>query len=234
MKIYKGIFIILLVILIFMSILLFFKDELLTFIWVKEYEQKYKDINLVEKTLQFNETTNTLEENNINLNEFKISLSDLKYSKDEKKLNFNFKFESGSTLNQVGYILRVYNTEYCLGHRPHGYISLLNPIEYMITYNKFYEETFGYKSQPIEFSNMIVPDNDLVNECTMSNQSETLEDGGLLNKISFNLPKEFVINDNFKIELFDINYQNTENSTFHQVTNPLTKIRYTINLNEKY
>lgn len=215
-----------------MLIILSFKDEILTFIWVKEYEEKYKDINLIEKTLQFNKTTNTLEENNINLNGFKINLSELKYNKDEKKLDFNLKFENESNLNHVGYILRVYNTEYCLGNRGHGHLSFTSPEEYYITYNKFYEETFGYKSRAINFSNMDVPNNDLVNECTMSNQPEVLENGGLLHKISFNLPEEFVISNSFKIELFDLNYQTVEDRTFYQVTNPLTQIRYTINLNE--
>lgn len=232
MKNYKKIFIILLIILIFMLILLIFKNEIYSFIWVKEYEHKYKDINSIEKTLSFDTNNVKIEENNISINDFQVILSDLAYNKDEKKLDFNLKFENKNSLNNVGYILRVYNTEYCLGDRFNGQISLGSGIEYIISYNKFYEENFGIKNKTINLSNSIFPDNDLLNKCNMVKYNEFLENGSLIHKISFELPDEFIINNTLKIELFDLNYQNIGDKTIYQVQEPLTQVQYTINFSE--
>lgn len=230
MKVYKKIFTILLIVLILMLIILFFKYEIFNFIWVKEYEHKYKDINSIEKTLSFDK--NEIEENEININDFQINLSDFKYNKDEKKLEFNLKFKNKSSLNNVGYILRVYNTEYCLGDIFTGYISLDSAIEYIINYNIFYEENFGYKSKSINLADVTFPNNDLRGMCNTLKQTEVLENGELLHKISFELPEEFIISDILKIELFDLNYQNVRDTTVYKVQEPLTQIRYTININE--
>lgn len=73
--------------------------------------------------------------------------------------------------------------------------------------------------------------NDLKNTCNMIEQTEILENGELLHQISFDLPKEFIINDILKIELFDLNYQNVGDTTIYKVQEPLTQIQYTINLN---
>ena len=232
MKKYIKIFIPLLIILILILLILFFKNEIFTFIWVKEYEHKYNNLNLIEKTISFNTTTNTLEENSININNFRISLSDFNFNANEKTLNFNLNFENGNDLNHVGYILRVYNNEYCLGDRFNGQISLDSSIEYIINYNKFYEKHFGYKSQAIDMTNILAPKNDLLNKCKMLKQDELLENGGLIHKISFELPEEFIINDNLKIELFDLNYQNIGDKTIYHAQEDLTQIEYTINLSE--
>lgn len=232
MKKYIKIFIPLLIILILILLILFFKNEIFTFIWVKEYEHKYNNLNLIEKTISFNTTTNTLEENSININNFRISLSDFNFNANEKTLNFNLNFENGNDLNHVGYILRVYNNEYCLGDRFNGQISLDNAIEYIISYNKFYEKNFGYKSKSIDITNSEIIENNLINECRMIKQDELLENGSLIHKISFELPEQFVINDGFKIELFDLNYQNIGDKTIYQVQEPLTQIDYIINFSE--
>lgn len=229
MKNVKKILIVLLIFLIFMLILLIFKNEIFSFIWVKEYEHKYKDINLVEKTLYFDESQNTIEENTININTFEITLSDFYYNKDEKKLEFNLKFANEDSLNNVGYILRVYNTEYCLGDRFNGQISLNSAIEYIISYNKFYEENFGVKSRNIDLVNGITLSNDLLSKCNMLKQDELMENGDLVQQISFELPEEFVISDVLKIELFDLNYQNIGDKTVYQAQEPLTQVQYTIN-----
>lgn len=65
----------------------------------------------------------------------------------------------------------------------------------------------------------------------MFKQDELLENGNLIHKISFELPEEFIITDNLKIELFDLNYQNIGNSTVYQAQELLTQVRYTINFN---
>ena len=232
MKKYKQIFIILLLVLLFSILILFFKNEIFTFIWTKEYENKYKDINLIEKTLSFNKYENLIEENTTKINNFQILLSDLNYNKAKKNLEFNLTFKTEKELNNVGYILRVYNTEYCLGDRFNGQISLDNAIEYIISYNKFYEKNFGYKSKSIDITNSEIIENNLINECRMIKQDELLENGSLIHKISFELPEQFVINDGFKIELFDLNYQNIGDKTIYQVQEPLTQIDYIINFSE--
>lgn len=232
MKKYKQIFIILLLVLLFSILILFFKNEIFTFIWTKEYENKYKDINLIEKTLSFNKYENLIEENTTKINNFQVVLSDLNYNKAKKNLEFNLTFKTEKELNNVGYILRVYNTEYCLGDRFNGQISLDNAIEYIISYNKFYEKNFGYKSKSIDITNSEIIENNLINECRMIKQDELLENGSLIHKISFELPEQFVINDGFKIELFDLNYQNIGDKTIYQVQKPLTQIDYIINFSE--
>ena len=232
MKKYKQIFIILLLVLLFSILILFFKNEIFTFIWTKEYENKYKDINLIEKTLSFNKYEKLIEENTTKINNFQVVLSDLNYNKAKKNLEFNLTFKTEKELNNVGYILRVYNTEYCLGDRFNGQISLDNAIEYIISYNKFYEKNFGYKSKSIDITNSEIIENNLINECRMIKQDELLENGSLIHKISFELPEQFVINDGFKIELFDLNYQNIGDKTIYQVQEPLTQIDYIINFSE--
>lgn len=223
---------ILIVIAILLIIITFFKNEIFTFIWVKEYENKYKDINLIEKSLSFDKTQNLIEDNNITINDFNIVLSDLNYNQNDKKLNFNLNFKNTNALNDVGYILRVYNENYCLGDRFSGQISLDNAIEYIISYNKFYEKNFDYKSKSINFTNSNIIENNLTNECKMLKQDESLEDGSLIHKISFELPEEFIINDKLNIELFDLTYQNIGDKTIYQAQNPLTQIEYSVNINE--
>ena len=230
MQKYKKVLIILLIILICMIIVLFFKNEIFSFVWIKQYEHKYSNINLVEKNLHFNE--NKIEENNIKINDLQISLSDFAYNKNERKLDFNLKFENGNNINTVGYILRVYNNDYCLGDRFNGYTSLNSGIEYIINYNKFYEENFGYKSKTIDLVNGSSVENDLLSKCKMLKQDEMSEDGSLIHHISFELPEEFIINDVVKIELFDLNYQNIGNEEIYKIQEDLNQIRYTINLNE--
>lgn len=232
MKNAKRILIVLLILLILMLILLFFKNELFSFLFVKEYEHKYKDINLVEKNLYLDKTQNIIEENTIDINNLKITLSDFYYNKDEKKLEFDLEFSNENSLNNVGYILRVYNTEYCLGDRFNGQISLNSAIEYIISYNKFYEENFGVKNRYIDLVNCITQNNDLLSKCNMLKQDELMENGNLVHQISFELPEEFVINDILNIELFDLNYQNIGEKTVYQVQEPLTQVRYTINFGE--
>lgn len=231
MKIYKKIFITLLIIFIFILSILIFKNQIFTFIWIKKYEHKYQSITSIEKNLSFDKTQNLVEENEITIKDFQTTLSNLKYSKDEKKLEFNLKFKNQNILNNVGYVLRVYNPQYCLGDNFIGYISLDSSIEYIISYNKFYEENFGYKNQSINLNNNTFSKNDLKNTCNMIEQTEILENGELLHQISFDLPKEFTINDILKIELFDLNYQNVGDTTIYKVQEPLTQIQYTINLN---
>ncbi len=230
MKIVKNFLIILLILLIFMLIILFFKNEIFTFTWVKEYEHKYKDAYLIEKTLSFDKNANLLEENSININNFKVNLSDLTYNQNEKKLDFNLKFENENKLNNVGYILRVYNTEYCLGDYFNGYISLNSAIEYIINYNKFYEENFECKSKIVDFANFSSSNNDLKIKCKMLKQDEMIENGELIHKISFELPEEFIVDNSLNIELFDLNYQNIGDTTIYRAQEPLTSIEYTINL----
>lgn len=159
-------------------------------------------------------------------------MSDLNYNKNEKKLDFNLKFENEKELNNVGYILRVYNQDYCLGDRFNGFISLHSAIEYYISYDKFYEENFETQSKATDtFLNRTYPNNDLFGVCKMFKQNELFENGNLIHKISFELPEEFIITDSLKIELFDLNYQNIGNSTVNQVQEPLTQVKYTINFN---
>ncbi len=233
MKKYKKLLIvILLVILLVTLFLLFFKNEIFTFVKVKQYEQKYKNINIVEKNLSFDKNTNQLEENNTDINGFKISLSDFNYNQNDKKLDFNLKFENENKLNTVGYILRVYNEEYCLGDRFNGPVSIDTSIDYIINHSKFYEDKFEYKSKTIDMTNAEIIENDLLNECQMIKQEELLEDGSLVHKISFELPEQFIITDNLKVELFDLNYQNIGDSMIYQAKEPLAQIEYTINLSE--
>ena len=229
MEKYKKILLILLVFFICIIIILFFKNEIFTIVWIKRYEHKYRYINLVERTLNLD--ANKIEENNVKIDDLQISLSNFIYNKDEKKLYFDLNFENGNNINNVGYILRIYNTEYCLGDRFNGY-TFLTGIEYIINYNKFYEENFGYKSKAIDLVNGSNVKNDLLNRCKMLKQDEMSENGSLIHHISFELPEEFIINDKIKIELLDLNYQNIGNKEISQNKKGLNQIRYTVNFNE--
>lgn len=225
----KKIIIVLFSILFFLLLILFFKNEFYSIIWEKKYEYKYKDAKLVEKSLSFDKSENILETNSIDINDFKIILSNLNYNSTENKLDFYLKFKNKNNLNHIGYILRVYNDDYCLGDRFNGYVSIASTIEYTINYNKFYEENFGYRKKNIDLTKYISIENDLYNECKMSKQDEQLEDGSFIHKISFELPERFVINNNLKIELVDLNYQNVGDKVFYHVQEPMTEIRYNIN-----
>lgn len=226
----KKIIIVLSIILLLLLLILFLKNEFYSIIWEKEYEHKYKDVKIVERNLSFDKSENVLETNKIEINDFEILLSDLKYNSNDNKLDFYLKFKNKNNLNNVGYILRVYNENYSLGDRFNGYVSMASAIEYTINYNKFYEENFGYKRENIDLTKFPIIENDLFNECKMSKYDEQLEDGTFIHKLSFELPKEFVINDSFKIELIDLNYQNIGDKNFYQVKEPLTQIKYNINV----
>lgn len=228
----KKVLILLVGILILVLIIFFMKDEIFSFISIKKYEHKYNNINLIEKTLNFDKNQKIIEENAIDINGFKINLSDFNYNNNDKKLNFNLTFKGQNNLNDVSYILRVYNTEYCLGDKFNGNITLDSGIEYIISYDKFYEKNFGIQIKKIDMASNTIIENDLLNKSQMLKQNELLENGEIMHKISFELPEEFNIKDSLKIELFDLNYQNIGNQTVYQPQGVLTQIQYTIDLVE--
>ena len=69
----------------------------------------------------------------------------------------------------------------------------------------------------------------------MIEQTEILENGELLHQISFDLPKEFIINEKMLVSN-KLNSKKRINkyvgdTTIYKVQEPLTQIQYTINLN---
>ena len=106
-------FIILLFILLFISIIAIFRNDILWLYYEKKYEIKHNNRYLIEETLSYDKENKLVEENSIHVNDFKVVLSDLEYT--DNKLNFNLKFSHSKPLNHAGYILRVFNEDYCLG-----------------------------------------------------------------------------------------------------------------------
>lgn len=224
-------FIILLFILLFISIIAVFRYNILWLYYEKKYEIKHNNRYLIEETLSYDKENKLVEENSIHVNDFKVVLSDLEYT--ENKLNFNLKFSHSKPLNHAGYILRVFNKDYCLGDRFNGQISLDSATEWLISMDKFYEENFGFTvsaaSRNIENRLIEIPDNNhMLFKGNITKYDEILEDGSLVHKISLEIPEEFVIDDILYIDLFDINYQNIGNKEFYQLKAPLSEIKYTI------
>lgn len=145
-------------------------------------------------------------------------LSNFEYNNPDK-LNFYLKFSNQNTpLNSVGYILRVYNEDYCLGDRFVGKTSI-SPKEWILYQNNFYQKTFG------------TSDNNLLNVTQHVTQVEILEnENSLLHKVSFELPKEFTITNNLKITLFDINYQNIGDKNFYKLEETIRELKFNITL----
>lgn len=217
----KKIIIILLVILVILLIVLRFYNEIGWFIHEKIYDHKYKDAYCLEKDLSYDIENNLIEENLVEINDFKVVLSDLNYA--ENKLNFNLKFSHLKPLNHSGYILRVFNEDYCLGDRFNGQISLDTSFEWFISMDKFYEKYFNiHNATRNQNEHMLFKGNIIKHD-------ELFDDGSLIHKISLEIPEEFVIDDILNINLFDMNYQNIGDTNFYQVKEPLTELQYNIN-----
>lgn len=224
-------FIILLFILLFISIIAIFRNDILWLYYEKKYEIKHNNRYLIEETLSYDKENKLVEENSIHVNDFKVVLSDLEYT--ENKLNFNLKFSHSKPLNHTGYILRVFNKDYCLGDRFNGQISLDSAIEWLICMDKFYEENFYFDDTETNVENRIrglgFENNDyMLFDGRITKYGEILDDGSLVHKISLEIPEEFVIDDVLNIDLFDMNYQNIGNKEFYQLKAPLSEIKYTI------
>ena len=217
----KKIIIILAIVLIILLIILRFYNEIGWFIYEKIYDYKYKNTYSVDKSLFYNMENALIEDNSIETDNFKVVLSDLNYT--ENKLNFNLKFSHLKPLNHTGYILRVFNKDYCLGDRFNGQISLDSSFEWLVSMDRFYEKNFNVHNATLnENKHMLFKGN-------ITKYDELFEDGTLLHKISLEIPEEFVIDEVLNIELFDINYQNIGDTKFYQVKEPLTEIIYNIN-----
>lgn len=226
----KKIIIVLAIIFIILLIGLRFYNEIGWFIYEKIYDHKYKDAYYIEKDLSYDIENNLIEENLIEINDFKIILSDLNYTENE--LNFNLNFSHLKPLNHSGYILRVFNKDYCLGDKFNGQISLDSSFEWLISMDKFYEKNFSFVDASKNMSNRLtdVPQNDhMLFSGNIIKKDELLEDGSLVHKISIEIPKEFDINNDLQIMLFDMNYQNVGDTNFYQVKEPLTELKYNIN-----
>lgn len=224
-------FVILLFILLFISIIAIFSNNILWLFFEKKYEIKHNNRYLIEETLSYDKENKLTEENSIHVNDFKVVLSDLEYTENE--LNFNLKFSHSKPLNHIGYILRVFNKDYCLGDRFNGQISLDSAIEWLISMDKFYEDNFYFYNARINVDNKLrgLYKNDyMLFDGRTTKYVEILEDGSLLHKISLEIPEEFVIDDILNIDLFDINYQNIGNKEFYQLKEPLSEIKYTIDI----
>lgn len=222
-------FIILLFILLFISIIAIFRNDILWLYYEKKYEIKHNNRYLVEEKLSYDKENKLIEENTVHVNDFKVVLSDLEYT--ENKLNFNLKFSHSKPLNHAGYILRVFNEDYCLGDRFNGQISLDSAIEWLICMDKFYEENFYFDDvvKNVEKRMTGFDQNDyMLFDGRITKYGEILEDGSLVHKISLDIPEQFVIDDILNIDLFDINYQNIGDKTFYQLKEPLSEIKYTI------
>ena len=222
-------FIILLFILLFISLIAIFRNNILWLYYEKKYEIKHNNRHLIEETLSYDKENKLVEENSIHVNDFKVVLSDLEYT--DNKLNFNLKFSHSKPLNHTGYILRVFNEDYCLGDRFNGQISLDSATEWLISMDKFYEENFHFDDveKNVEKRMIGFDQNDyMLLKGNITKYGEILEDGSLIHKISLEIPEEFVIDDVLNIDLFDINYQNIGNPEFYQVKAPLSEIKYTI------
>lgn len=222
-------FIILLFILLFVSIIAVFRYEILWLFFEKKYEIKHNNRYLIEETLSYDKENKLIEENSIHVNDFKVILSDLEYT--DNKLNFNLKFSHSKPLNHTGYILRVFNKDYCLGDRFNGQISLDSATEWLISMDKFYEENYGYTKVPKNINNRLVevPENNhMLFKGKITKYNEILEDGSLMHKISLEIPEEFIVDEGLNIDLFDINYQNIGNTEFYQLKDPLSEIKYVI------
>ena len=222
--------IILLFVFLFISIIAIFWPHILWLIFEKKYEIKHNNRYLIEETLSYDKENNLIEENSTHVNDFNVVLSDLEYT--ENKLNFNLKFSHSEPLNNTGYILRVFNEDYFLGERFNGQLSFDSALEWLISTDTFYKENFNFtdisRNTSIRLTHAPENNYNLLNVTKYQKQDELLEDGSLLHKISFEIPKEFIIDDTLNIVLFDINYQNIGNKTYYQLKEPLSEIKYTI------
>lgn len=217
----KKIIIILAIVLIILLIILRFYNEIGWFIYEKIYDYKYKNTYSVDKSLFYNMENALIEDNSIEIDNFKVVLSDLNYT--ENKLNFNLKFSHLPPLNHTGYILRVFNKDYCLGDRFNGQISLDSSFEWFVSMDRFYEKNFNVHNAILNENKHMLFSGNIIKK------DELLEDGSLVHKISIEIPKEFDINNDLQIMLFDMNYQNVGDTNFYQVKEPLTELQYNIN-----
>lgn len=211
----KKIIIILILTFIIIGILFAFREK----IAIQIYKYKYSKIECINKDLIYDKKNNSISENLVKIDDFNVVLSNVNYT-DENELNFELKFSNSNSLNNVGYLLRVYNEEYFLGDRFNGQISLSSN-DWIMYQNIFYKNIFPNTKDPVAEKN-------LLNSTEFSCQSEILENGEFLHRITYKLPEEFIIKDKFNINLFDINYQNSGDKNFYKVKEPLLEINYAV------
>ncbi len=185
------------------------------------YSYKYEKRTFIEKNIDLDNdyTSQSL----ININNLSIELKNLEIN--ENKLLLQFCFNSNDNLNNVGYLLRVYNNDYYLGNRYAGKISLSNNELYF--YNAFFNtEIYGQEN---------IASKDLLNETRFKYKTINSEtENKLIQEIEYEFPENFIPDDLIHIDLLDINYQIEGNSDFHKIDNQLTEIRYNISLNKNH
>ena len=211
MEIGKKIFIILLSLIVIIYLISTF--NIIEKLVYRVYEAHYNKISKVENTLKYDFNTSKLEENELNFDNFTISLNDLNY--DSNKLSFIIKFSNDKKLNDIGYLLRIYINEYSLSDRFIGKTTLSNQ-DYIMYQNLFYKQVFNFSfGEKNLFTNF-------------ANDEKIMEDGTIIHNLSFDLPNEFVVNNNLNIDLFDINYQNIGDEKFYKPKDKFTEINYNI------
>ena len=213
----KHFILIIIVCLIVLTMILAFKKDIVK----TYYSYKYEKRTFIEKNIDLDNdyTSQSL----ININNLSIELKNLEI--DENKLLLQFCFNSNDNLNNVGYLLRVYNNDYYLGNRYAGKISLSNNELYF--YNTFFNtEIYGQEN---------IASKDLLNETRFKYKTINSEtENKLIQEIEYEFPENFIPDDLIHIDLLDINYQIEGNSDFHKIDNQLTEIKYNISLNKNH
>lgn len=210
----KRLYIILSVIIIIFILFFAFYEHIMYFICKKTYD----NLKVTEQVLTYNKETRSISENSITKNNLKIILSKLEYNENQLDIEFKFShLDNQTSINNVGYVLRVYNEDYFLGNRYIGTLTSSN--NSTVTFNNIFYE--------INFNNDTTKN--LSNYTTVIPQIEILEDeNALLQRLAFTLPENFIITDSLNVILFDMNYQNIGDKTFYKVDDTLSEIKYLI------
>lgn len=187
-------------------------------ILMKEYEEKYSQTKIINKEIEYIKLEDKVIENEIEIGDLKASFLKFKVT-DNNKLEMDIKFSGKEPLNAIGYILRVYNDKYHLGDRYVSTVSITGADNMMYS-QVFYSKIFTNGSF----------ENNLLNITRFSSNKELLDSGEIIYKLTYELPKEFIIDDKLNVDLFDINYQYVGNPTFYKALDPLAELNYTINI----
>lgn len=214
--------IIIVIFIIIISYLFFFTPIFVNIYNDIRFKDTYYSREIYTNNSTYNYSDKSFSKNSLNKNGININFSNFNYHKENNsiELNFDFSKENADILNNIGFILRIYDDEKTLTHQiSNGYI-LKFPESHM--YSKYYlkEQYNDYIEEYGLFSNS--------NLVTFTNYSPE-DNSYITKKITLTLPENYNIKGNLNISLLDLQYQTTKSPDYNKVISPLGEFLFTVN-----
>lgn len=188
------------------------------------YKNKYYSRKVLETTSQYNCNDKTFTKSFISENDFSVQLSNIDYDKENGNLlnlTFDFTNNKNPDLSTVGFVLEAYDKNGSICCQNLGSMNYPTGSE-LVQYVQYYSsDLYGEDYLDINLMNL---DN------LVKITHDYPENGNYITRnLTLDLPDDYEINGDLNIVLFDLQYQNTGDSNYYKVINPLGEYKFTIN-----